>query len=1514
MMNRKFLATLMMVAMAGAATQASDIDPSGYSLYTGGDFYVLTDGVFSTNDEVKVRFEPGHNESLRDYGGVDVRLYRVPKPLDFLKSQKNLHRPDVKGQYEGEGLSNVLGYLWDSTFKKARLAWQRVFSPKARETVVKEVPSLKQIPAHTYQTRFSKENQFKPLSGMELVDAFRYPVWEAKKNEPPRDTTMEGSSSNFIETASGNVYLPMGKRKPGLYLVEAMIGAYRATTLVFVSNSLLVTKVSSNQALVWTVDKTTSMSAPGSKVMLTDGTGILAEGSGNADGVYTVKREIPERSFAMTEDRDGGVSISENFFYESETDLGKVFLFTDRPLYEPGDSVSVRAFGRKIQGTSAKLTILDAIGVPILSRSGAWKGLEGAGFQFQLPDSAESGGYTMKLSVDGNEYGGAFRVARFVKPHFDARIEYSKSSYKVGEAVNGKVVLTYPSGQPVVGAEVEIQLRAEKMTVYEGNYHYQGASPVELKKKVHHSNGKGEVAFSFPAATKPSRYLTSVRAFDQAVYRVTSKKDVLIEGYLETYLLSTEQNSSEPGKPVKFSFDRQGADAGDMTQKLASWQAIRLEDRKVSTGKIEETDRGSFEFTPDSPGHYVVRVVDAGGVTRGVRSHVVLGPDLKSTSGQIEILADKEAYSIGDTAVLLVAFPSKTDDALLTLERNEVSSWGRIGKGGSWFKSRRLGDSQWRIEVPVREAFAPNVVFSVASVTGGEFGFENKGLVVKKPALELTLTPNKKEFAPGEKVVVDLETRFGGKPVPALVAVGVVDEMIYVLQPELAPAIGDFFHHLRRNQVRTTSSQSFYSFNPAISSGPKAPETEAHRELKLLGERARRDGRDTAYWNGSLKTGANGKARFEFVMPDALTRWRMTARAIAIEGPAATKGAVGESKGYVLSNQPFFIKWTGPTRFRTGDQPRPAILAFNSGSAEVEGEISVKGKDFDFSTKLSLKPGVNPVLLDRFPRSSQDLEARLVAGGKPVDLLKTAIEFSPAAPQTTRSEFVKLDSGKFPALPKDASKIRLKVMSDASYQFQRVLDDLVDYPWGCVEQTSSRLIPLVMAAKGMLADRPNDPELKNLSDRISADRRRLVSMAGPNAAFSWWGDGTDGDLFMTAHAYHADFRASKFLGIEVPKEAWEHLLKIYAKDKSGSFLSKVYALWVVSYLGLPVTEQVKALLKDAPISIKPPELKTGSADQSVVLDARSYEDDLGLLVLAALAAKAKIELPMKMSLRMKFLSPDESSAPVFRAAALDLAVKSGKTANPASEIGSILESIRYETPTVDRALTLAFLEEASPGIPVSVRSALKTDLGKDWAPKGRMGFRYTGVGIPASLPKVPGATAEVIYDSSDSVKGTLPVEVTRKLYKVDFSAKNDKSDDGDDGEGVTLGADEVKPGEALDPRALYIDEIELSPGSGKHDFLFVEVPLLPGGETDGKTWGLKFKGLETNFVEARSAEGGNAYGIPVESLQNKQGFHQLVRFSSPGVYQLPPVRVSRMYRPGDRAFEKREGSGAITVR
>ena len=55
---------------------------------------------------------------------------------------------------------------------------------------------------------------------------------------------------------------------------------------------------------------------------------------------------------------------------------------------------------------------------------------------------------------------------------------------------------------------------------------------------------------------------------------------------------------------------------------------------------------------------------------------------------------------------------------------------------------------------------------------------------------------DKTHYQPGELVNVELTSSLKGKPVSAQLTVGVVDEMIYALQPEIAPNIGKFFYPL----------------------------------------------------------------------------------------------------------------------------------------------------------------------------------------------------------------------------------------------------------------------------------------------------------------------------------------------------------------------------------------------------------------------------------------------------------------------------------------------------------------------------------------------------------------------------------------------------------------------------------------------------------------------------------------------------------------------------------------------
>lgn len=140
------LAVAALILLPFAAVQAEDtVEPSGYTPMAGESFFLLADSSFATDEEARVRLEaPGRDYRryrMEPYGGVDVRLYRIEQPLEFLKRQKNLHRVLAEGQFKGEGLSNTLAYLWDNWYRKSRRVMQRAFSYESRQQVTERCPS-----------------------------------------------------------------------------------------------------------------------------------------------------------------------------------------------------------------------------------------------------------------------------------------------------------------------------------------------------------------------------------------------------------------------------------------------------------------------------------------------------------------------------------------------------------------------------------------------------------------------------------------------------------------------------------------------------------------------------------------------------------------------------------------------------------------------------------------------------------------------------------------------------------------------------------------------------------------------------------------------------------------------------------------------------------------------------------------------------------------------------------------------------------------------------------------------------------------------------------------------------------------------------------------------------------------------------------------------------------------------------------------------------------------------------
>ncbi|VVQ18099.1 hypothetical protein PS914_06120 [Pseudomonas fluorescens] len=1513
----RFLPLLLVLVLPFSTAYAEDtVEPSNYTPVAGESFFLLADSSFGSDEQAMVRLEaPGRDYRrfrMEPYGGADIRVYRIDKPLDFLKRQKNLHRVVSDGQFKGEGLSNTLAYLWDNWYRKSRRVMQRAFSYESRKQVTEEVPELKMGTAIAAPTPYDAQPQFALIPGLPVISQFRYPLWQAKPIQPPAGVNLAGSSSEFVSDAPGNVYIPLGNLKPGLYLVEALIGKYRATTMVFVSNTVAVSKIAGDELLVWAARKHQGSSVPKVNVLWTDGLGVMSSGATDVDGLLRLKHVSPERSFVIGEDEEGGVFVAENFYYDSEIYDTKLYAFTDRPLYRPGDWVSLKIVGREfknardsVQPSAAdvNLTVLDATGTALQTLALKLDAKAGTQGRLQLPDNAVAGGYELRFSYKDQAYSSAFRVAEYIKPHFDISLNLAKQDYRTGEPVTGSLVLLYPDGKPVANAKLSLSLRAQQLSMVDNELQYLGQFPVELTSTELTTDAKGNATLDLPAAEKPSRYMLTVFASDGAAYRVKTTKEILIDRGAASFSLRAPQRFSAVGDKVAFSYLNEGGSEQSKAVTPSRYGWVRLEDQSTGEGKLAATDKG-FTLAFERPGTYNLTLKDDHGRAIGATGHSVTGDGVKAVPGTVEIVLDKPEYNAGDEALALITFPEPVSDALLSLERDKVEATALLSKGGDWLRMEKLSDTQYRARIPVKDSFAPNLTFSVLYTKGGQYSFQNAGIRVIAPQIDVVIATDKESYQPGDTVSVDLTTQFAGKPILAHLTVSVVDEMIYALQPEVAPSIDQFFYHPRRNNVRTSASLSFISYDVALPGSPSAPgkANRSERGVKVL-ERPRREDVDTAAWQPELVTDANGKTRFTFKMPDSLTRWRITARAIADDGQ------VGQKKQFVRSEKPLYLKWSGPARFRSGDKPELGVFAFSQAEKPVAAELVIHYGGATQRVPVTLNNGINYIALPTFALANGEWTAELVQDGKTADALAVRLTAAGDGWQVVQSQSLDVTSGDTPlTLPADATAIRLRLDDSAQALFRSALDDLLSYPYGGVEQTASRLLPLSIAYPTL----SSNPRIRDRLRLIMQNSRlRLVQMAGPSASFTWWGMDGEPDAFLTAYAYYADWHASKALGLSLPPEHWQRVLEVYAKQaKNTPLLQRALIVSFAKQMQLPVNTLLSGLMDELANAGEgnAANLMEEGEDSIVMSDPDSA---LGLasarVLTASLARQAKVDAPEAFTRQLADAQQrvEVSSQPF--AEALNLSLQGFDQAHAQA----LLQRLLPQQSTLERALALTWLqrsiEQASPAVALTPGDGWKQEQGAT----GEVYWTWQGASPVPAVLSLAGAQerplrAALSYQTRQPPVEPMAVTITRRLSRLV---------PGDEAFTFKLEAVGNKP---LSSDSLYLDEVIITSKAAQPlRYGMLEVPLPPGADVERTTWGIKLMGKAgtepTALEKARFEPGQMAYAIPVDALSGELRLRHLVRFSQKGQFNLPPVRFTQVYAPQHQAREQKPALGQVTV-
>jgi hypothetical protein len=391
----------------------------------------------------------------------------------------------------------------------------------------------------------------------------------------------------------------------------------------------------------------------------------------------------------------------------------------------------------------------------------------------------------------------------------------------------------------------------------------------------------------------------------------------------------------------------------------------------------------------------------------------------RSNDDRVTLISDKTSYEVGETAQILIPSPYPDEQwALVTVERGGVLSQQVL----------LLPSNSTVLPIPITENDVPNIYVSVVLVQGRtaaraaggldtasmKVGYVTLSVDPAPRLLRVSLEGPQESLLPGQTASYTLTvTDADGMPVQGQFSLDVVDKAILTLSPREPNRIASTFYGPRGLGVSTSSSltislsrlvlEQMQDMNaadttkvaaegrgPLLGLGAPAPmmmatagrdEAAAPSAATQLpaGVALREAFADTAYWDPTVTTDADGRAVLNVKLPDNLTTW--VVRAVGITSD--TK--VGEATTETLVTKPLLVRPVAPRFFVVGDRVRLAASVTNQTQNDLDVDVMLA------STGLVLEGLASQTLRVRAGSESQAIWWVNVLDVQAVDIAWSAV-------------------------------------------------------------------------------------------------------------------------------------------------------------------------------------------------------------------------------------------------------------------------------------------------------------------------------------------------------------------------------------------------------------------------------------------------------------------------------------------------------------------------------------------
>ncbi|MCP4804516.1 MAG: hypothetical protein GY913_07135 [Proteobacteria bacterium] len=853
----------------------------------------------------------------------------------------------------------------------------------------------------------------------------------------------------------------------------------------------------------------------------------------------------------------------------------RTFSFSDRGVYKPGDVAHIVATARladadglHIPETNASWACTDARGNEI--QSGETEVSGRLSFDVELPEDMALGSAGCSIEFDAGDdlYGStwaAIPVHAYRAPTFRVDVEAEAEAY-VGETLSAIGEGRYLFGAAMSGASATWTVRAQDTTPRpEGwdEFRFAGDESSgwwEREAAYQETIAQGEGQLDADGAIPIEAVLESengatrtleieVQVTDTSRQRLANRSHVTLHpasfylglrptagigraGDKMTWdlIATTPEGRASTRVPVDIQIARR---TWDVVRKKGmdgrwTWESTSTDEPVHSATVATTAGPVAVPFTPSEAGYYVLTATakdDSGRLAKSQDGLYVAGAGAswaRSDDNTVELVPDKRSYAAGDVASILVKAPKDGMSALVTVERERVLERRVV----------QLKGAADAIEIEIGESHAPNVFVSVMLTEGAppaespdagmpswHLGYVELDVSAEGRRLDVAIATDAKVYQPGEDVTITLKALKGENAAAgADVVLYAVDHGVLSLTAYTTPQPFDSFWRDHSLNVLTADNRTRVVDRAALlakgapaggGGGDGGPALRSRFET-------------TPLWRSDLKTDAEGEVEVTFTLPDDLTTFRIMA--VAEHGDES----FGSGEHEIRVTRPLIASPALPRVLRPGDRASAGIVVHNNRDEEREFAIVAEAWGVDLADGLrSVTVPAQSALEVPFELTNPvpgeatfhfDVEAgedRDKVEIKIPVILPVPVETVATAGTSTEalSEELEIPSNAQPGVGGLAVRVSPSVLvgTDSS------LDYLVDYPHGCLEQTSSKLLAVVLAKE--LGEKAGIQRSGVELDAIAAAGvARMELFHHPSGGFTYWPGSTEPSALPTAHA------------------------------------------------------------------------------------------------------------------------------------------------------------------------------------------------------------------------------------------------------------------------------------------------------------------------------------------------------------------------------------------------------------